>query len=929
MDKGKRPARDDDAATTALNDQFPPNYIAILMDTVRQQGEYMEEMRRMNEALRRELNSGPAATSPARTPTPSEDEVIQKQVDRYEKKANLILSQQSKVLLRSNNYRTWRESFLISAEAIQARQILDAEEKTPPTELTKQESAIWKAKYEILLRHLISTLSTSVSENLQGLDRTDIFAIWNHYKARFGMSLAQERLLAVKAFRDLTIQGNNYGDALVSYRKLVMQLKSLNTTWEDFAHDTFFLMLKDYKKAFVDMQLDDFFAESRNSGRITNLDLEKFQEALLIRANEGEKSSKKEKENTPKANEASTEDFNTDGKKTENAKSKGRKEGVKGSSGSRCSYCNWPGHSESKCRFKYPDIATEEFRNKQASRIQFLKQKHSDRNQSREREVVPSQPSMVGNSAIAMCSMGNNKSTTADWFLDTCASFHMCPSRDAFVSYKPHTGTKIKVANETFAETVGIGKIIIEIDDGVLELDDVRHVPSFGSNLVSYGQLDDQGFGLSVSTNSPRFHIITSPQGDTFYAHKTEVSKVYKIGECVQIGNRSSSTAYSAISAPDVSSVASFQAGSLHKQSTPKSEPPKSHTMTLMEWHQRLAHLNAADILKLARDPKSGVSVKGPKTLGFCEICQQAKQTRKISHKPMPRTSRPLARIHVDIAGGGNTFGGKDQETTTSRQGSNYYMPITDDATRWRWIFFLNRKSDALPVLKWWIQWMENQGFSPPAFIRMDNELVTNEMKEYCLSKGIKLEPTNPHSPWQDSVSERTIRTISNLSRAAFIDSGLPKKLWADCVESTSLILNNVPTSTVLYNDSTPGATSLTAKPSPYSVPASAWFGTPPELLHFRKWGSPLTYHLHGSAKPEDKLSARAKKGFLIGYNGKNIYRIWDPESDTILTSSDVTFNEQFHDGTTPDPQIQGGASTQNDRGIAELHIWLIQALGQ
>jgi hypothetical protein len=35
---------------------------------------------------------------------------------------------------------------------------------------------LWKAKYEILLRHLISTLSTSVSENLQGLDRTDIFA---------------------------------------------------------------------------------------------------------------------------------------------------------------------------------------------------------------------------------------------------------------------------------------------------------------------------------------------------------------------------------------------------------------------------------------------------------------------------------------------------------------------------------------------------------------------------------------------------------------------------------------------------------------------------------------------------------------------------------------------------------------------------------
>lgn len=68
----------------------------------------------------------------------------------------------------------------------------------------------------------------------------------------------------------------------------------------------------------------------------------------------------------------------------------------------------------------------------------------------------------------------------------------------------------------------------------------------------------------------------------------------------------------------------------------------------------------------------------------------------------MPRATKPLARIHIDIAGGGNTFGMKDMEKEnpiTSRQGAHYYMLLTDDATRYRWVFFLNKKSDALAIL--------------------------------------------------------------------------------------------------------------------------------------------------------------------------------------------------------------------------------------
>jgi hypothetical protein len=142
----------------------------------------------------------------------------------------------------------------------------------------------------------------------------------------------------------------------------------------------------------------------------------------------------------------------------------------------------------------------------------------------------------------------------------------------------------------------------------------------------------------------------------------------------------------------------------------------------------------------------------------------------------MPRAHEPMMRIHIDLEGGGNTLGMKNEEGPKSRQGAHYAILITDDATRQRWVYFVAKKSDALPVLKWWLSWRKNRNFPTPAFFRLDNESVTNESRQWCLEEGIKFEPTNPYSPWQDGVSERGIRTITTRARAMLLDSKLPKR---------------------------------------------------------------------------------------------------------------------------------------------------------
>jgi len=90
--------------------------------------------------------------------------------------------------------------------------------------------------------------------------------------------------------------------------------------------------------------------------------------------------------------------------------------------------------------------------------------------------------------------------------------------------------------------------------------------------------------------------------------------------------------------------------------------------MSMMQWHRRLGHLNKADILRLARDPNSGVSITGVKDLPFCKTCIEAKQTRQYSKTPRARSTRPLERIHIDIAGGGKTLDFSDENTNDKEE---------------------------------------------------------------------------------------------------------------------------------------------------------------------------------------------------------------------------------------------------------------------
>jgi hypothetical protein len=58
--------------------------------------------------------------------------------------------------------------------------------------------------------------------------------------------------------------------------------------------------------------------------------------------------------------------------------------------------------------------------------------------------------------------------------------------------------------------------------------------------------------------------------------------------------------------------------------------------------------------------------------------------------------------------------------------------------------------------------------------------------------------------------------------------------------------------------------------------------------------------------------SPEVKTIFLIGFQGTNIRRIWDPEKDRVFTTSDVAFEEDFPEEAKAHIRTTGSRATRD-----------------
>nr|GEV21545.1 hypothetical protein [Tanacetum cinerariifolium] len=119
-------------------------------------------------------------------------------------------------------------------------------------------------------------------------------------------------------------------------------------------------------------------------------------------------------------------------------------------------------------------------------------------------------------------------------------------------------------------------------------------------------------------------------------------------------------------------------------------------------WHRRLGHINFKTINKLVK----GNLVRGLLTKVFenhntCVACKKGKQhIASCKTKPVSSVNQPLFRLHMDLFG--PTF-------VKSLNKKSYRLVITDDYSRFTWVFFLATKDETSPILKNFVTSLENQ----------------------------------------------------------------------------------------------------------------------------------------------------------------------------------------------------------------------------
>ena len=126
----------------------------------------------------------------------------------------------------------------------------------------------------------------------------------------------------------------------------------------------------------------------------------------------------------------------------------------------------------------------------------------------------------------------SGEQSTGVWMLDSTSSFHVTPNKEWFTSYKSGDFGSVYQGDNAALSVVGIGDIKIKTQDGGEHLlKGVRHVPRLRRNLISLGDLHDNGYVYEVDRDKKTMKV----KKDKVTVMKGERTKnnLYKLQVCI------------------------------------------------------------------------------------------------------------------------------------------------------------------------------------------------------------------------------------------------------------------------------------------------------------------------------------------------------------------------------------------------------------
>jgi hypothetical protein len=159
--------------------------------------------------------------------------------------------------------------------------------------------------------------------------------------------------------------------------------------------------------------------------------------------------------------------------------------------------------------------------------------------------------------------------------------------------------------------------------------------------------------------------------------------------------------------------------------------------------------------------------------------------------------------------------------------------------------------------------------------IRSDNgtEFRNASFDEFYLEHGIDQQFSASLIPQQNGDVEQKNRTLVEITRTMLDEHRTHRSFCADAISTACYISNRIFLRSILH-----------------LTPSELRFGRKPSISHFRPFGCKCFILKCGNL---DKFESRSFDGILLGYTPHvRSYRVYNFETNTVVKSCDVTFNE-------------------------------------
>src|SRR4051795_10489922 len=390
----------------------------------------------------------------------------------------------------------------------------------------------------------------------------------------------------------------------------------------------------------------------------------------------------------------------------------------------------------------------------------------------------------------------------------------------------------MRVGNGSKVDVIAVSMLPLHLPTGlVLNLNNCYLVPSLSMNIVSGSRLIRDGYSFKSENNGCSIYM-----RDMFYGHASMVNGLFLMN----------------LVRDDTH---------IHSVNT-KRVKVDNNSLTYL-WHCRLGHIGVKRMKKLHANGL--LESLDYESFDTCEPCLMGKMTKTPFSGTMERATNLLEIIHTDVCG---------PMSVEARGGYRYVLTLTDDLSRYGYVYLMKQKSETFEKFKEFQSEVENQRDRKIKFLRSDRggEYLSHEFGTHLRKCGIVSQLTPPGTPQHNGVSERRNRTLLDMVRSMMSLTDLPLSFWGYALETAAFTLNRAPSKSVemtLYE---------------------LWFGKKPKLSFLKVWGCDA----YVKKLQPDKLEPKAEKCVFIGYPKETIgYTFYHRSEGKIFVAKNGSFLEK------------------------------------